>query len=246
VFIGITFWQPVPRKEIVQMLRKIAAILPIHVQQELKRYYFWGQIKLGRFKSEEPEYEILEAYLKPGGWAIDVGANVGHYSARLSHLVGPKGRVIAFEPIPETFELLASNVSRLPIKNITLINSAVSDCTSCIGMEIPSFDTGLKNFYQAHISVSGNFGMSVMSVAIDSICIPEPINLIKIDAEGHEYQVIQGARRTISSSRPVLIVEGNDQAVEVLLSNIGYRFRQLPKSPNRIFVPTQSATGNIA
>ncbi|MRS05669.1 FkbM family methyltransferase [bacterium] len=216
------------------ILKKAAAKLPTEIQAELKRYYFWSLIRYGKFESTEPEYLILKKFLKPGDWSIDVGANVGHYSALISNLVGPNGRVIAFEPVPDTFALLSANTSRLPFKNVTLINSAVSDCTSCMGMEIPNFESGLKNYYRAHLTADGG-ALSVLSLSVDSLCISNPIRLIKIDAEGHEYQVLFGAQRTIKNSHPLIIVEGKCKRVESLMSSLGYRYRELRNSPNRIF-----------
>lgn len=47
--------------------------------------------------------------MAPGDWALDIGANVGHYTKRMSDLAGPEGRVIAFEPVPDTFAVLCAN-----------------------------------------------------------------------------------------------------------------------------------------
>ena len=87
--------------------KSAAAKLPTRWQRELRRVHFSRQIARGKFRSEEPEYFLLSSLLKKGEWAIDIGANVGHYTARFSELVGPEGRVIAFEPVPETFAILA-------------------------------------------------------------------------------------------------------------------------------------------
>ena len=75
-------------------LRRVAALLPRRWQQGLKRHYYRLQHSLGVFKCDEPEYQILDQFVEPGDWVLDIGANVGHYTARLSGLVGPEGRVI--------------------------------------------------------------------------------------------------------------------------------------------------------
>ena len=102
---------------------------------------------------------------------IDVGANVGHYTKRFSELVGATGRVIAFEPIPETFALLAANIQLLPLANVTLINAALSDKTDLAGMSIPVFDTGLRNFYQAQLSNTSHSSLQVLTMRLESINI---------------------------------------------------------------------------
>lgn len=92
-----------------KLLKRLAAKLPLPIQQELKRFYFAWQIRRGRFYTDEKEFSLLNAFIAHGDWVLDIGANIGHYTRRLSDLVGPAGRVIAFEPIPQTFEVLAAN-----------------------------------------------------------------------------------------------------------------------------------------
>ncbi|MFP3999778.1 MAG: hypothetical protein ACLFUN_08035, partial [Desulfobacterales bacterium] len=62
----------------MKLLKNIASRLPNRWQTELKRLYFGRQINKGTFKSQEPEYEILDKFISPGDWVIDIGANVGH------------------------------------------------------------------------------------------------------------------------------------------------------------------------
>ncbi len=98
----------------ITTLKKIAARLPPSFQQALKRMYFGAQIHFDHFKSEEADYKILDKYISPDDWVLDIGANIGHYTMRFSKLVGPDGRVIAFEPVPATFDLLASKLYAFP------------------------------------------------------------------------------------------------------------------------------------
>jgi len=88
------------------MLTKIAGLLPASVKLELRRLNYRRQIKNGVFRSPEIEFDRLGELISHGDWVIDVGANVGHYTRRFSELCG-NGRVIAFEPHPLTFSLLA-------------------------------------------------------------------------------------------------------------------------------------------
>src|SRR5438105_15643228 len=99
------------------LLKRIAATLPPAWQNELKRIYFRRQIQRDRFITSEPEYDLLSSLVADGDWVVDVGANVGHYAKRFSQLVGRTGRVIAFEPVPETFALLAGNLQILAQAN---------------------------------------------------------------------------------------------------------------------------------
>src|SRR4051812_29921484 len=98
-------------------LRRLAAKLPTRWENELKRLHFHRLIHKGAFFSDEPEFNVLHTFVQPGNLVIDIGANVGFYSKRLAELVGPQGRVLAFEPVAETFMLLASNLESCGMRN---------------------------------------------------------------------------------------------------------------------------------
>lgn len=220
-----------------QGLKKVAARLPITWQQELKRYYFSRQIQNGSFNTHEPEYQRLPSLVSQGDWVLDVGANIGHYSIRLSELVGEMGRVISFEPVPDTFQLLAANAALARHRNITLINAAASSASGTSRMDIPKFgDSGLDNYYRAHLSNGApGSGLEVFCLPIDSLELPKSIRLVKIDAEGHELAVIQGMKELLERDHPILILEDNDSEVVDVLGEFGYLSEKVPGSCNRVF-----------
>ena len=153
------------------LVKTIAARLPLRWQLDLKRRLYARQIRRGTFATDEPEYERLPDLLQPGDWVLDIGANVGHYTKRFSELVGPGGRVIAVEPTPATFSLLAANALLFAHPNVTLLNVAGSDHPDVVGLSIPKFDSGLDNFYEAQLAPGGanaeQFGLqAAMGVAI--------------------------------------------------------------------------------
>jgi FkbM family methyltransferase len=215
-------------------LKALAARLPHAWQQELKRYYFQRQMSARRFRTDEQEFGLLDQFLRPGDWAIDVGANIGHYTARFSELVGAEGRVVAFEPVPATFELLAANTARLPLSNVTLINAAASDDTRIVTMSVPSFGSGLKNYYMARLD-GGSGGLATITLPIDSLQLPCRVGLAKIDAEGHELSVLRGMTALLRRDRPVLIVEDNSPEIASLLEHEGYAAERLAGSSNAIW-----------
>lgn len=227
------------------MLRKLMANLPMAVQQELRRVRFRRQVKSNVFVTGEPEFSRLENWLRPGDWVIDIGANIGHYTTRLSKLVGNTGRVIAFEPIPVTFEILAANVAASGAQNVTLINAAVSAHTTIANMTVPKFSSGLDNFYEAKIEAGGE-GVPVLCLTVDGLNIKQPVKLIKIDAEGHEASVLEGIRQLIQRDRPVLIIEGQDEVVAKFLLPFGYSSQVLPGSPNTIYTAPRPLAAHAA
>lgn len=216
------------------LAKRTAAHLPHRWQQALKRRHFRRQIGNHTFRTNEPEWDAAGNWLKPGDWAIDVGANIGHYTKRFSDLVGAQGRVVAFEPVPATFELLAFNVAQFATGNVTLLNLAASDATRVLGMEIPEFDTGLKNYYGAALT-QGQGALQVMTCAIDSLALTGPVRLIKIDAEGHDAVVLSGARALIARDHPVVVIESVSPAVTELLVGLGYTSQTFPGSSNVVY-----------
>lgn len=221
----------------MSILRRLATGLPHRWQTELKRIHFGRQIKKNTFITQEPEYKILESLIRPGDWVLDIGANVGHYTKRFSELVGRNGRVIAFEPVPTTFSLLSANAELFANRNVSLINAAVSDHFDVVGMSIPTFSSGSRNYYQAHLSSTEDSTFSVLTISIDSLCISNKVSLIKIDAEGHEEFVLAGMKDLIVASHPILIVETGSEKLIKDLAEQGYEPQRLPGSPNILFKP---------
>jgi len=224
------------------LLKRIAATLPHAWQQQLKRWYFASQLRRNRFVTNEQEFALLDRLVVDGDWVLDVGANIGHYTARLSRLVGRTGRVIAFEPVPATFELLAANIARLPNGNVTLLNAAASDATRTAGISLPKFESGLTNFYMAKLG-EGAGDVTVLTLPVDALAIPARVALVKIDAEGHEMSVLRGMTALLERDHPSLIVEDNSPDIGPFLRRFGYDVERLTGSSNATYRWTQRAAG---
>jgi FkbM family methyltransferase len=241
-----------------RLLKRAVSYLPFHYQQELKRLHFGRQIRRGSFRTREKEYDLLDRWVHAGDWVLDVGANIGHYTARLSSLVGPEGRIIAFEPVPASFEILAANLARLPLQNVSLLNVAASSEAAEKTMVIPQLDTGLDNYYEAALDWDGQGAAAaaterragrssasmvpVLCLTIDAFHFPAPIAFVKIDTECHERPVLDGMRRLLERDRPVLMIEANTPDVRPFLEMLGYRATGLPGSANLIYEPLRPRT----
>jgi FkbM family methyltransferase len=215
-------------------LKTIAARLPKHWQQELKRVYFRRQVRGRRFVTREPEYALLPRLISCGDWVLDVGANVGHYTLRAAELVGHQGRVIALEPVPETFALLAANTAVSALQNVTLINAAASASGFVGGMSIPEADTGLADYALAHLTTQPSEAQ-VLCLPIDALPLPHHIRLVKIDAERHELHVLHGMKDLLHRDHPIIIAEDTVVEVPEFLRGFGYFTAKLPGSANRLF-----------
>jgi FkbM family methyltransferase len=212
----------------MQLLKNIAARLPPKTRHQLKLTGYGLKMASGSFVADDSEWRRLEEFAKPGDTAIDVGANVGHYTRKLSRLVGPTGRVIAFEPMAETFATLAGNMCDL--RNVTLLNMAASTSSGTCKMNLPA-----NNFYRASISDEGEF--AVLTIPLDAFAF-ERCNLLKIDAEGHDFEVLKGATDLISRCRPIIIIETweGTPAAEWLVA-ARYRLTKGKDSPNMVGLP---------
>lgn len=113
-----------------RFLQAAIARLPTGVQFVLRRANFSSQIRRGSFVPDEPEIVEITRHLRVGDWAVDVGPNVGHYTCHMARCVGASGRVLAFEPVPVSFALLASNVRATGASNVTLFNVALSSAAT--------------------------------------------------------------------------------------------------------------------
>ena len=215
------------------LLQRVAAKFPRQLQHELKRHYYAWQIRRGRFRTAEREYQMLDTFAGPGDWVVDVGANVGHYTAKLSKLVGPSGRVLAFEPVPRTFELLAANARHFPHANVTLMNVALSEASQLSSIEVPTVEGGT---YLAHLTTKET-GLSILCLPLDAVPLPQRVKLVKIDAEGHELSVLRGMKNMLERDRPTLIVEVSSAAATNFLRERGYAMEKIDGSPNCIFRP---------
>lgn len=176
-----------------------------------------------RFGAEEIEMELLDLIVPPGHEAIDVGANWGTYTAVLSRLCT---KVHSIEPNPRLARLLQRTVP----SNVTVAQCAASRTAGVATLHIPvsgyrSLD-GLASLRpEAGEAVER---VDVPAIALDTFAARE-IGFVKIDVEGFEIEVLDGAARLIAMRRPTLLIEieerhapGAVAAVRKRLEDAGY------------------------
>lgn len=214
-----------------QFLKSLTAHLPERWRHDLRRIYFRRLIHTGRFRSTEPEYELLVEFVSEGDWVLDIGANVGHYAVRLSELVGAQGRVVAVEPVPDTADILSSNLSCGKHRNATVLAVAASDSVRSLRMQIPLSPSGVSRYYQAQVTDDAG-GFEVLGLPIDALSLPRRVTLVKIDAEGHDLAVLKGMAQLLARDKPILIVEDSSLEIRTMLSPMGYKAYRLSGSHN--------------
>ena len=156
----------------------------------------------------EAEVDLFRQLIKPGDTVVEVGANIGALTLPLAKLVGPEGRVLAFEPQPDSFQLLLRNLRQNDLtQRIVAHRVVVSDKGGC-RVKMPKLaELGHDNYGGVEV---GSGSIDVQTVTLDAMSVHR-IHLLKVDVEGMEAVVIRGAHKLIMGFRPVLYVE-NDRA----------------------------------
>ncbi len=177
---------------------KIRDFIPQQYQVPLKYYY--NQIK----SNFEPEMELLKYLVHKNELVIDVGGNRGIYAYALWKL---GAKIEVFEPNPICQKVLIPWMENKPDVNIHLVG--LSNSESSVNLHIPIDKNGVEHDASASIENTDfeQFRDQLVSLkTLDSYNFRD-INFIKIDVEGHEYSVIEGAEALLYSSKPSLLIE---------------------------------------
>jgi len=153
--------------------------------------------------------EWLSQRLQRGGTFVDVGAHLGYFTLIAADIVGPKGRVIAFEPDPRNAAILEANVTAAGQGDrVEIVRAAV-------GAEDGVTPFLMDRDYSSRVPAEGEAprAAAVMQRALDGLDL-DPGTVIKVDAEGAELHVLLGARRHLGEKRGTWIIEVHEPALE--------------------------------
>ena len=135
---------------------------------------------------------FLRSWLRPGGVALDVGANIGTYAIPLARLVGARGRVIAFEPNRPTRACLRHNVRLNQLNNILVVSSAVGAVSGQQGLVVTAGNAG-----EVHLAPRDadhgrtDVRVTTLDEEMSRLGIPA-VDYIKLDIEGYELAALRG------------------------------------------------------
>lgn len=178
----------------------------------------------------EQELHLLHQLVQPGDTVIDAGANVGCHTLALARFVGSGGRVIAIEAQPAMYDLLATNVT---LNGATWARCvfALADCAGgitslALDLAAPAGNYGAVSFADGRRRHAVGARMPVAVLALDDLGL-DRCALIKIDVEGMELEVLQGAQRLLLECAPHLYFEqATDRQrthIFALLRGLGYQ-----------------------
>lgn len=154
---------------------------------------------------ERSEIAFMRRVCTPDRVMVDVGANVGLYTAIAGVGVGPAGRVIALEPDPESFRFLEQTVGANRLTNTKIVQAAASDTTGKARLSTSSENRGDNRLYPNELA---DGCIEVKTLRLDDYLDADgvtTVDLLKIDVQGFEGHVIGGLVKTIHRS-PKLIM----------------------------------------
>jgi FkbM family methyltransferase len=186
---------------------------------------------------EAAETALVRRVVDAGMTVIDIGANIGYYSVLASRLVGARGRVFALEPEPNNRALLSKNLAENGCRNVSVSSCAVSNRSATAQLYTDKSNFGNPSL-EARNVVERASAVAVETTTLDDFVVREvrgPVDFIKIDVQGAEGLVLQGAERVLSQAGLKLLIEfwpkglrnmGSDPlAVLRALADKGYALR---------------------
>ena len=156
----------------------------------------------------EVDENFLRSYLKPADVVVDIGANIGFHSLVSSVTVGPKGKVYSVEAHPKTYKALCGNVKFNGFNNIKTYNLAAGEKQGHITFSDKKQD-------DRNSVASNSKGIKVEMKPLDSMDINDsPIGLLKVDVEGYEKFVFEGAEKLMENTLCIYYESAEDHFEE--------------------------------
>lgn len=179
---------------------------------------------------EDREIAALCDHVVPGTTVLDVGANIGLSALEFARAAGQSGKVIAFEPHPDTAARLTGNLRDNGLTNVEIVQSAVGAAPGVVTFHESAQPT-LSSASVVPPDFVRSFEVPVTTVDLAWIAAGRPpVSAFKIDVEGGELDVLRGATELLAQQRPAILLEAWGPAqldpIDALLARVGYRRSQ--------------------
>ncbi len=247
-----------PRDVVQFQLKTSTGEMPVilHLDQsQMTQKSILDYLKSGKFYEPETS-ELLGALLQPGDTFVDVGGHVGYFSMLAAALVGPRGRVMVFEPERQNYEHILAHIAANKLQNVLPFPWAVGDGPEVVELYVNSDNDGGHALWNV-----GNYPGSPKSRAnvrkvltyqtkLDNMfggaggggAGSGAVKLMKLDVEGSELHVLKGARELLTRARvPAVVLEINhyglqqrgvtEMDIRRYMYELGYASYLLPQWP---------------
>ena len=207
------------------------------------------------------DFEIFKEHVQEGDITIDIGANIGYFTLMLAKLVGPTGKVFAFEPDPRNISLLRKNIEINNYQNIIVIPKAVSNINQKCTLFTSQSSFGQNRIYEPKKTRNQEFiPIKSETIKLDDFFKNKDemgnIAFVKIDVEGAEKFVLEGMKNVLRSSTDIKIFSEIDLArlddagssyIEVVefLNKNGFTMFLVDKKENRTIKIDRESLGEV-
>ena len=192
---------------LLQMIPKNVQVEGVTIALNPKDPIFFAALTTGVFETSETRF--LRDKIKPGMRVLDIGANIGYYTALFSQWVGSEGLVTSFEPEPGNFHFLSETIAANQFTQTRAVNAAVGRAPGDALLFLSEYNQGDHRVYQSTDAehTAKDRTVSVPMVSIDTlISEQETVDFIKMDVQGAEWMVLAGMRETIRRNPNVMLL----------------------------------------
>lgn len=181
--------------------------LSMSIESDFRNSAFFPLLKFGCYPHQVTEDKVIMEVILTRDIVVDVGANIGFVSAIMAQKVGHSGRVYSFEPSVSNFKHLSNIANVLP--QIRAFNVALGNYNGfCKFNETHLSD---RSYVELDRTSSGTQIRTLDSFLLEGLLTNESVSFIKIDVEGYEINVIEGARKLLCNSKPIIMFEALDE-----------------------------------
>ena len=177
----------------------------------------------------EPHLQkIIRKCVTEGDTVYDIGAHIGYVSLSLAKRVGPKGHVVAFEPLPGNIRALRENIAHNHLSNVQIFEAAASETHGQAVIRIAENPATASLIWHKNNQSARNITINTVAIdeLIDSGSLIGNPKFVKVDVEGAEGLVLRGMRRMIAAAKPIVFLECSDSGRETtwqLFGQLNYR-----------------------
>jgi FkbM family methyltransferase len=196
------------------------------------------------FKTHEPlTTQLISKILKKGMYCIDIGSNIGYYALLENKIVGNEGRIVSIEPSPTNFKLLKENILLQNSSNMEAYNFAAGNKKGTVKFMIDTKSNWCKVVDDDEVSDNViDIESNTLDNFLEKLSIRQ-IDFLRMDVEGFEANIIEGAQKTIQKFKPILAIEihknfmGNEKTKTLLQNLMNMRYQIKHFSPRELDVP---------